>query len=56
MPADPTIPTTPVRVIEPTPSTASQSAPPVEPTCHDDDLHGALAGVVEYASWLRHLG
>ena len=56
MPSDLTIPTTPVHVVEPTPSTASQLASPVEPAPRDDDLHGALAGIVEYASWLRHLG
>lgn len=49
-------PTTPVHGAEPIPSHPAQSALPVEPAPRDDDLHGVLAGMVEYASWLRHLG
>ena len=50
------IPTTPVDGAEPAPLHTAPLALPVEPTPRDDDLHGVLAGMVEYASWLRHLG
>lgn len=48
-------PVTPPSTTPPTHPRPLDAAPPPAPPSDDASLHDAWAGIVEYASWLRHL-